>query len=109
MKEQVVLLMRDGGWYPDAHHELISTDKYLKFKEIGYFNLSLKCDQPYFIYVNSLYFQQWNSDWNIAFFILSLNSKLGFLNVGLRFFPISQKNWKLGFASVALAELHNFF
>ena len=72
-------------------------------------NLSLKCDQPYFIYVNSLNFQQWNSNWNIAFFNSPLNSKLRFLNVGLRCFPNSQRNWKLGLVSVALAGLHNFF
>ena len=52
---------------------------------------------PALFYVNSLNFQQWNSNWDIAFFNSSLNSKLGFLNVGLRF------------VNVALVGLHNFF
>ena len=59
---------------------------------------SLKCDQPHFIFVIR----------NIEFFNSSLNSKLGFLNVGLRFFPNSQKSWKLGFVSVSLVEIHKF-
>ena len=52
---------------------------------------------PVLFHVNSLNFQQWNSNWDIAFFNASLNSKLGFLNVGLRF------------VNAALVGLHNFF
>ena len=64
---------------------------------------------PALFYVNSLNFQQWNSNWDIAFFNSSLNSKLGFVNVGLRLFPNSQKDWKLLFVNVALVGFHNFF
>ena len=49
----------------------------------------------------------------IAFFISSLDSKLGFLNVGLRLylklFPNSQKDWKLGCVNVALVGILNVF
>ena len=44
---------------------------------------------------------------------LSLDSKLGFLNVGLRLyfrlFPNSQKYWKLGFVNVAVVGLLDIF
>ena len=52
------------------------------------------------IYVNSVYFQQWKSDWEIAFPNSSSDSKLGFLSVGFRlyfeFFSNSQKRLKNG-------------
>ena len=52
---------------------------------------------PALFYVSSLYFQQRNSNWGMAFLNLSLDSKLGFFNVGLRlyFFLIHKKieNW----------------
>ena len=64
-------------------------------------------------YVNSLYFQQWNSNWDIAFLGLSLDSKLRFFDEGFRLysklFPNSQKDWKLGFANVLLVRRFNFF
>ena len=64
-------------------------------------------------YANFLYYQQWNSNWDIAFFNSSLDLKLGFLNVGFRlyfkFFPYSQKDWKLGFVNITLVGLLNFF
>ena len=65
-------------------------------------------------YINSFHLQQWNSNSDIAFSNSSLDSKLGFLNVGLRLnilltFPNSQKYWKLGFANVTLIGLNNFF
>ena len=63
-------------------------------------------------YVNSLYFQELNSNWDLAFLNSSSDSKLGFLNVGLRLYfkllPNSQKDSKLGFVNVALVELLNF-
>ena len=44
---------------------------------------------------------------------LSLDSKLGFLNVGFRLyvklFPNSQKYWKLGFVNVTVVALLNIF
>ena len=61
---------------------------------------------PALFYVNSLYFQQWNSNWEIDFLNSSIDSKLGFLNVGLRLyfelFLNLQKYWKLGFLNIAL-------
>ena len=64
------------------------------------------------IYVNSVYFQQWKSDWEIAFPNSSSDSKLGFLSVGFRlyfeFFSNSQKDWKMGFLNITLIELLNF-
>ena len=56
-------------------------NRYLKFKEIDYFIHKFKM-WPALFYVN---FQQWNSNWDKAFFHSSLNSKLGFLNVCLKF------------------------
>ena len=60
-------------------------------------------------YVNYLCFQQWNSNWDIAFFNSSLDSKLEFLNAGLRLYfkhiPSLQEYWKLGFLNVALVGL----
>ena len=32
----------EGGCYPNAHYELTSIDKYLKFKEINYFKFKFK-------------------------------------------------------------------
>ena len=64
-------------------------------------------------YVNSLHFQQWNWNWNIGSVNSSLDSKFGFLNVGLELyltlFPNSPKDWKLGFFKVARAGLFNLF
>ena len=64
------------------------------------------------IYVNSVYFQQWKSDWEIAFPNSSSDSKLGFLSVGFRlyfeFFSNSQKDCKMGFLNITLIELLNF-
>ena len=58
-------------------------------------------------YVNSRsYFQQWNLNWDTTFSNSSLDSKLGFLSVGLvlhfQVFPNSQRDWK--FLNVALAD-----
>ena len=52
---------------------------------------------PTLVYVDSLsYFQQGNSNWDIVSLSSSLDSKLGFLNIGLRLylkiFPNSQKD-----------------
>ena len=59
----------------------IFIDKYLKFKEIKYFIHYIEFEiWPALFYVNSLYFQQWSSNWDIAFFNSSLDSKLGFLD-----------------------------
>ena len=94
--------------------QLIFIDKYLKFKEIEYFirHINFKMWLSLF-YANFLYYQQWNSNWDIAFFNSSLDLKLGFLNVGFRlyfkFFPYSQKDWKLGFVNITLVGLLNFF
>ena len=59
------------------------------------------------------YFQQWNSNWEIAFLNSPLDRfELGFLNVGLglyfELFPNSQKDWKLGFLNVAVVGLLHF-
>ena len=57
---------------------------------------------PVLFYVNSLYFQQWNSNWGIALFNSSLDPTLRVLIAGLRlyfktFFLIHKKieNWYL--------------
>ena len=73
--------------------QLISIDKYLKFKQIENFIHYIKCEmRPVF-----------NS---------SLDSKFGFLNVGFRvtsvFFSNSQKEKKIAF-NVAPVGLLNFF
>ena len=61
--------------------QFIFIDKYLKFTEIEYFIHYLMW--PVLFYVNSHYFQQWNSNWHMVFLNSSLDSKLRFLNVGL--------------------------
>ena len=68
---------------------------------------------PALFYVNSgLYFQWWNSNWDIAFLNSPLDSNWDFwmlvLDSTLNFFPNSQKDWKLGFLNVALVGLLNF-
>ena len=68
---------------------------------------------PVLFCVNSLYFQQWNPNWDIVFWNSCLDSKLGFLDVGLRltsvFFLIYKKKIEnLQFVSVALVGLLNF-
>ena len=80
--------------------QFIFIDKYLKFKEIEYFTLYIKFEMwPVLFYVNSLRFQQSISNWDILFFNSSLDSILGFLNVGLRltsvFFLIHKKKIEL--------------
>ena len=63
-------------------------------------------------YVNSLNFQQWNSNWDIAFFNSSLNSKLRFLNAGLiglhNFFQFMKVMKYWGFWMLTLTILPNF-
>ena len=39
---EVVFLRGVGGWYSNAYYELISIDKYLKFKEIDYLSIKFK-------------------------------------------------------------------
>ena len=91
-------------------YQFIVIDKYLKLKEIAYFIHYIKFEMwVVLFYVNYLWFQQWNSNWDIAFFNSSLDSKLEFLNAGLRLyfkhFPSPQEYWKLGFLNVALVGL----
>ena len=69
-------------------------EKFFKLEEIEY-------------YVNSRsYFQQWNLNWDTTFSNSSLDSKLGFLSVGLvlhfQAFPNSPRDWK--FLNAALAD-----
>ena len=68
---------------------------------------------PVLFYVNSLYFQQWNSNRDIAFLNSFLDLKLQFLNAGPRLcidiFFKSQKDWKLEFLHVILVGLLNCF
>ena len=77
--------------------QFIFIDKYLKSKEIEYFIHYIKFEMWLVLfYLNSFFFQQWNSNWDIVFFNSPLDSKWRFLNVGLRhtyfnFFPNSQK------------------
>ena len=72
--------------------------------------LSLEFCQP--CVNSSSYFQQWNLNYDINP-ISSTESKLGLLNLGLRFYfqvsPNSLRDWKLGLLNVALAGLINFF
>ena len=89
----------------------IFIDKYLKFKEIEYLIHYVKSEMwPALFYVNSFCFEQWNSNWDVAYFNSSLDSK--FWNVDLRLyfglFPNSQKDWKLEFLNVALIRLLSF-
>ena len=91
-------------------YQFIVIDKYLKLKEIAYFIHYIKFEMwVVLFYVNYLCFQQWNSNWDIAFFNSSLDSKLEFLNAGLRLyfkhFLSPQEYWKLGFLNVALVGL----
>ena len=91
-------------------YQFIVIDEYLKLKEIAYFIHYIKFEMwVVLFYVNYLCFQQWNSNWDIAFFNSSLHSKLEFLNAGLRLyfkhFPSPQEYWKLGFLNVALVGL----
>ena len=91
-------------------YQFIVIDKYLKLKEIAYFIHYIKFEMwVVLFYVNYLWFQQWNSNWDIAFFNSSLDSKLEFLNAGLRLYfkhiPSPQEYWKLGFLNVALVGL----
>ena len=65
--------------------QFIFIDKYLNIKEIEYFIHYINFEMwPVLFYVNPLYFQQWNSNWDRIFCNSSLDSKLRFLNVGLR-------------------------
>ena len=111
--------------------QFIFTDKYLKFKQIEYFIHFIKFEMRLALfYINSFYFQQWISNWDIAFFNSSLDSKSEFLNAGLRlyfklfsnpqksnprklgcyccsrwtsqFFPIHERDRILGFLNVSL-------
>ena len=83
--------------------QLIFIDKYiLKTQGNWIFNSYIKFDMwTALFYIYSLYFQRWNSNCKIAFFNSFLDSKLGFLNVGLRLyykcFPNSKmiENWDL--------------
>ena len=89
--------------FPNAF-SLINTQN---SRNIEYFIHYVKFEMwPALFYVNSLYFQQWNSNWEIDFLNSSIDSKLGFLNVGLRLyfelFLNLQKYWKLGFLNVGL-------
>ena len=91
-------------------YQFIVIDEYLKLKEIAYLIHYITFEMwVVLFYVNYLCFQQWNSNWDIAFFNSSLDSKLEFLNAGLRLyfkhFPIPQEYWKLGFLNVALVGL----
>ena len=85
----------------------IFIDKCLKFEEIEYLIHYVKLEMwPALYCVNSLYFQQWISNWDIAFLNFTLDSNLAFLDVGLRLqfelFHNSQKYWKLWFLNVSL-------
>ena len=68
--------------------------------------LNLKCSHLWG--ANSPYFQQRYSNWDIDFLNSSLDSKLGYFNVGLglhfKLFPNLQKDCKLGLLIVALVE-----
>ena len=57
--------------------------------------LSLKCDQPYFMYIHLIFISETR--------FLFLDFKLYF-----NLFPNSLKYWKLEFANVALVGLYNF-
>ena len=53
--------------------QFIFIDKYLKFKEIEYLIHYIMFEKwPVLFYVNSFYFQQWDLNWDIVFFNLSL-------------------------------------
>ena len=76
--------------------KLLFSDKYLNIKEIESFIHYINFEMwPVLFYVNPLYFQQCNSNWDRVFSNSSLDSKLVILNVGLRltwiFFLIQQK------------------
>ena len=87
--------------------QFIFTDKYLKFKEIEYFIHFIKFEMWLALfYINSFYFQQWISNWDIAFFNSSLDSKSEFLNAGLIHKNLIHENWDV---IVALVGLLNFF
>ena len=66
--------------------QIILIDKYLKFKEIVYLIHDVSFEMcPALFYVNSHpYFQQKNSNWDIAFLNSPLDSNWDFLNAGLR-------------------------
>ena len=86
--------------------QFIFIDKYLKSTEIEYFIHYLMW--PVLFYVNSHYFQQWNSNWHMVFLNSSLDSKLRFFNVGLQAVfhqKKKKKKKKLGFLNVALVGL----
>ena len=73
---------------------------------ISFIVLNLKCSHLWG--ANSAYFQQRYSNWDIDFLNSSLDSKLGYFNVGLglhfKLFPNLQKDCKLGLLIVALVE-----
>ena len=77
-----------------------------QWKILGIFHpLNLKCGHPYF-YVNSLNFQQWNTNSDITFqFVLRFKIEIF---VYFNRFPNSRKCWKLGFVNVAVVGLCNF-
>ena len=56
--------------------QFIFIDRYLKFKEIEHLIHYVEFEMwPALFYVNSLYFQKWNSKWDIAFLKSSLDLK----------------------------------
>ena len=76
--------------------QFIFIDKYLKFKEIAYLIHYIMFEKwPVLFYVNSFYFQQWDLNWDIVFFNLSL------------VFSTPWKRWYINFRIFFLIGIHS--
>ena len=91
--------------------QFIFIDEYIKFKEIEYFSHYFKFEMwRALFYLNSLYIQQWNSNWDIAFFNSFLDScemqnyVLWIWWLHFTLFCYSQKDWNLRFVNVDLVH-----